>query len=78
MLPFKRLTVAEVILTEREFEVFELFGEGKTPVEIGEVLCVSPKTISTHRCNIIRKMKFKSTYDLMYHAIRCKFYNEKT
>jgi len=60
---------AEKVLTEREFEIYKLFGEGKKPKEIAKILFLSPKTISTHRNNLVKKMGFKSTYDLMHHSI---------
>lgn len=69
-MPFiKPLTCAEQVLTERQLEVYLLYGQGKGPTEIGKILFLSRKTISSHRDNIVRKMGFKSTYELTYHAI---------
>ena len=74
----KPLTHAEHILTERQLEIFLLYGKGKKPTEIAEILHISPKTVSTHRNDIMEKMGFKSTYDLLYYAIRLDFiYNSK-
>jgi len=74
----RHLTHAEQVLTERESEVFMLLGKGKKPTEIAGILHISPKTVSTHRHNIMRKMGFKSTYDLMCSAIRFDLiYNSK-
>lgn len=70
MAVIKPLTNVEHLLTVREFEIFKLLGKGKTPREIGVILFLSPKTIATHRSNIMRKMHFKSTYELLHYAIK--------
>jgi len=72
----KHLTHAEQVLTAREIEVFILLGKGKAPTEIGGILHISPKTVSTHRNSIMHKMGFKSTYELMYYAIKSEIINQ--
>jgi len=57
-------------LTDREFEVFHLIGQGLGTREIGERLHLSPKTVDTHRLNIKAKLKFKSLPELMQYAVR--------
>jgi len=47
-------------LTNREFEIFELIGQGHEVREISEALGVSPKTVETHRTNIKEKLKLKN------------------
>jgi DNA-binding CsgD family transcriptional regulator len=42
-------------LTNREFEVLRLVGEGKSNSEIGKALFISPKTVSAHVTSILRK-----------------------
>lgn len=44
------------ILSKREFEVFSLIGQGKSPKEISELLSLSPKTVSTYRSRIMEKL----------------------
>ena len=39
-------------LTDREFEVFQLFGSGKNTKEVAGALHLSPKTVAVHRSNI--------------------------
>ena len=39
-------------LSDREFQVFELFGNGMTAKEIAARLNLSPKTVSVHRDNL--------------------------
>jgi DNA-binding NarL/FixJ family response regulator len=43
-------------LTDREFEIFELVGEGRRSREIAEILEISPKTVETHRGHIREKL----------------------
>jgi DNA-binding NarL/FixJ family response regulator len=57
-------------LTDREFEVFQLIGQGKGTRDIAEHLRLSVKTVEVHRANIKRKLKLKTATDLVSHAIR--------
>ncbi len=57
-------------LSDREFEVFRLFGEGKTAKEIAGQLNLSPKTISVHRDHIKEKLKFSTSAEMIRQAVR--------
>ena len=57
-------------LTDREFEVFQLLGEARSNREIAEQLHLSPKTVETHRLSLVRKLKIKSSAELMRFAIQ--------
>lgn len=57
-------------LTIREREVVELVAEGHTTPRIGEILALSPKTISRHRERIMHKLNLHSTAELVKFAIR--------
>jgi DNA-binding NarL/FixJ family response regulator len=57
-------------LSQREFEVFELLGQGLTVGEIARHLHISAKTVETHRLHIVEKLKLKGTPDLTKFAIR--------
>jgi DNA-binding NarL/FixJ family response regulator len=57
-------------LSDREFEVFRLIGEGKTTRAIGEHLHISVKTVEVHRANIKRKLNLAGATDLVHAAIR--------
>ena len=57
-------------LTDREFEVLELFGTGKTSKEIGATLGISHKTIDVHRIRIRKKLNLSTNADLMHFAVR--------
>lgn len=52
-------------LTDRELEVFDLIGHGKSTAEIARDLAVSVKTIETYRANIKSKLKLKGARDLL-------------
>jgi len=57
-------------LSDREFEVFQLIGSGKTTREIAAHLHLSAKTVEVHRLNIKKKLKLKTATDLVRHAVR--------
>jgi DNA-binding NarL/FixJ family response regulator len=57
-------------LTDREFEVFELIGQGRETKELAEELHVSPKTIEVHRSNIKIKLQLRSMAELIRYAVR--------
>jgi two-component system, NarL family, invasion response regulator UvrY len=56
-------------LSDREFQILRLFGEGKTVGEIAAELSISVPTVSTHRTRILEKMCMKTTAELMRYAI---------
>jgi DNA-binding NarL/FixJ family response regulator len=57
-------------LTDREFEVFNLLGQGLTTREIGRQLRLSGKTVETHRLHIREKLQIASGPALIQHAVR--------
>jgi len=57
-------------LTHREREVLQLLAEGRTTKEIASKLCVSIKTIETHRKQIMEKVGLNSVAELTKYAIR--------
>jgi DNA-binding NarL/FixJ family response regulator len=57
-------------LSDREFEVFELVGEGLTGNEIGARLHISAKTVETHRLRIREKLGLKTSPELTKYAVR--------
>ena len=57
-------------LSDREFQILRLFGEGKTIRQIAEVLCLSSPTVSTYRARILNKMEMKTTAELIRYAIQ--------
>ena len=57
------------LLSEREVEVLQLFSEGKKVVQIAAELSLSPKTVSTYRERLLKKLKLHTTSDLIRYAI---------
>ncbi|HVK39230.1 MAG TPA: helix-turn-helix transcriptional regulator, partial [Candidatus Kapabacteria bacterium] len=57
-------------LSDRELEVFELIGLGKSTGEIAAALVISPKTVETHRTKIRDKLGVGSGRELMRHAVQ--------
>jgi two-component system, NarL family, invasion response regulator UvrY len=63
----------EAILSNREFEVMCLIGKGKSLKEIGELLYISEKTVSTYRSRILEKLRLKNNSELIKYVIVNKF-----
>jgi DNA-binding NarL/FixJ family response regulator len=59
-----------VELTAREREVLKLIAEGNTNQDIADLLCLSRKTVETHRSNIMDKLDLHKVTDLVKYAIR--------
>jgi DNA-binding NarL/FixJ family response regulator len=57
-------------LTDREFEIFHLMGQGRKNQEIAQELHLSLKTIAVHQGNIRRKLNLESSSDLICFAVR--------
>jgi DNA-binding NarL/FixJ family response regulator len=57
-------------LSDREFEVFQLIGQGKSTREIAKELHLSPKTVDVHRSHIKEKLELKDATSLVRHAVR--------
>ena len=55
-------------LTDREVAVLKLFSSGLTYKEIGIRLNISPRTVETHKRNILSKLKINSTADMVRYA----------
>ncbi len=57
-------------LTPREKEIMVLLAEGNRAKAIADKLCISPKTVENHRCNIMRKLEVHSSHELVKYAAR--------
>lgn len=60
-------------LTPREISIIKLVATGQSTINIAEKLNLSPHTISTHRKNIIKKLKIKSPVELITYAFELGF-----
>jgi DNA-binding NarL/FixJ family response regulator len=56
-------------LSDRELEVLQLFGHGKTTRQIADTLHLSVKTIETHRAHIKEKLGFKQADEMVKFAV---------
>jgi DNA-binding NarL/FixJ family response regulator len=57
-------------LSEREVEIMILLAEGFSNKEIADKLFISPRTIDTHKANIMSKLELNSSVDLVKYAIK--------
>ena len=56
-------------LTPREQEVLELLAMGHTNGQVAERLCISVRTVETHRANIQHKLGVSNRSDLVLYAL---------
>lgn len=57
------------LLTKREREILNLIVKGLTSLEIANRLYISPRTVETHRSNLMQKLKIKNTAGLVRFAL---------
>ena len=57
-------------LSPRERQVLQLVAEGKSTKEAANLLCISVKTVESHRCRIMSKLEIRETASLVRYAIR--------
>jgi DNA-binding NarL/FixJ family response regulator len=56
-------------ISDREKEVLKLLAEGRSNREIGELLCLSVKTVMSHRANLMEKLDIHNRTGLVKFAI---------
>ena len=59
-------------LSDREYVVLKMLASGTTLTQIGKILSLSIKTISTYRSRILDKLKLETNADLTRYALRHK------
>ena len=59
-------------LSDREYQVMLMIASGKPVGEIAKELCLSVKTISSYRTNILLKTRMKNNSELTHYAIQNK------
>jgi DNA-binding NarL/FixJ family response regulator len=57
------------VLTNRENEILQLIAEGNSVKRIAEILFISPKTVNSHRANIMDKLNIHNIPELTKYAI---------
>lgn len=70
--PKKRVSSSseESVFTPREIEIIQHLCDGHSAKEVGDKLSVSHRTIETHRNNILRKLGFNNTAELIKYAVK--------
>ncbi len=56
-------------LSDREFQVLTRLGAGLSIHEIAAEFSLSPKTVSTYRSRLLKKLKLKTTADIIHYVI---------
>jgi DNA-binding NarL/FixJ family response regulator len=59
-------------LSDREMDILKMIVDGFGFKEIGEELNISPRTVESHRKNILEKLGLETTIDLVKYAIKQK------
>jgi two-component system, NarL family, response regulator NreC len=57
-------------LTDREREVLQLVAEGHTNAAVGAQLCISARTVETHRAHAMKKLGLRTPVELAIYAVR--------
>ncbi len=65
-----KLSPLHNILTQREREILKLVAEGNKNKQIAAYLCISLKTVETHRTNLMKKLDLHNTAELTAFAIQ--------
>lgn len=60
------------ILSARELQILSMFASGKNVGDIADSLFLSPKTISTHKTNMMIKLQITNNADLIRYAAKHK------
>ena len=61
----KKQKEPDIKLTNRELEIVKLISEGLTSQEIANKLFISPRTVETHRANLMKKTGVKNSIELV-------------
>ena len=62
----------EADLTAREIQIIKMIAEGFTNKEIGLIVNISPRTVDTHRTNLMKKLNLHSAVDITRFAYKNK------
>src|SRR2546422_920991 len=64
--------VAAARSKDPDLVVYDLTVKGVVTAELGRVLCISPRTVETHRARILQKLGAHSIVDLVRVAARLR------
>ncbi|PLX93590.1 MAG: DNA-binding response regulator [Desulfuromonas sp.] len=57
-------------LSDREKQVFHLLVQGNSSSQIGDILCISSKTVDKHRANLSKKIGIDNPVKMVQYAVR--------
>jgi DNA-binding NarL/FixJ family response regulator len=64
-----RVRMPHEVLSDREFQILCLFGQGNTVSRIADILSLSVSTVGTHRAHILEKMNMRTTAELVKYTL---------
>ncbi|MCK5191974.1 MAG: response regulator transcription factor [Methylococcales bacterium] len=65
----KLATVHHNLLTDREFQVLHAIGTGQGITEIAKNMSLSPKTVSTYRARVLKKMQMRNNAEIIRYVV---------
>ncbi|MBT3198477.1 MAG: response regulator transcription factor [Phycisphaerales bacterium] len=65
-------------LSDREFEVFEMIGQGMQSKDIAQQLHLSKKTVDAHREHIKKKLGLETATDVLMYAVQWAQFERET
>jgi two-component system, NarL family, invasion response regulator UvrY len=57
-------------LSDREYQVMLMLAGGHTATDVAESMCLSVKTVSTHRARALRKMGMRNNAEFAFYALK--------
>jgi DNA-binding NarL/FixJ family response regulator len=61
----KKQREENIKLTKREIEIIKLIADGLTSQQMADKLFISPRTVETHRANLMKKMGVRNAIELV-------------
>lgn len=65
----RKLGRRQTLLTPRETQICSLLAHGHTNAEVGDQLCISERTVETHRAHLLEKIEGKTRADIVHFAL---------
>jgi len=72
----KQEALPHTLLSNREYQVFQLIAAGESITAIADGLALSVKTVSTHKARIMQKMNFANVTELIRYALKHQLVGE--
>ena len=68
--PELELIAAKKSLTDREYMILRHISSGMSYKQIGQKLYISPRTVESHKRNILAKLGLKTTAELIKYSMQ--------